>query len=56
MNAIHPLFQRLLAPLPPLPRFAVTYCSQCGCSFGPGSAGFSQCLDHRYLIYPAPRK
>ena len=28
-------------------RFAVTHCSQCGGSFGPGDAGFSHCEDHR---------
>jgi len=28
------------------PRFAVTYCSQCGGEFGPGDAGYSHCRDH----------
>lgn len=27
-------------------RFAVTHCSQCGGSFGPGDAGFSHCSQH----------
>jgi hypothetical protein len=29
------------------PRFANTYCSQCGQNFGPGDSGFSHCEDHR---------
>lgn len=36
-----------LADLPALPRFAQTYCSQCGRSFGPGNHGFSSCRSHR---------
>jgi Lar family restriction alleviation protein len=28
------------------PRFAHTYCSQCGGEFGPGDAGYSHCVDH----------
>ena len=28
------------------PRFAHTYCSQCGCELGPGDAGVSHCSDH----------
>lgn len=28
------------------PRFAVTYCSQCGACFGPGKGGFSHCDQH----------
>lgn len=28
------------------PRFAETYCSQCGRSFGPGNHGYSHCKDH----------
>lgn len=28
------------------PRFARTYCSQCGGEFGPGNSGFSHCSDH----------
>lgn len=28
------------------PRFAQTYCSQCGGEFGPGDSGFSHCSDH----------
>ena len=27
--------------------FADTGCSQCGCSFGPGTHGYSHCSDHR---------
>ena len=29
------------------PRFAMTYCSQCGNEQGPGDEGFSSCDDHR---------
>lgn len=29
------------------PRFAETFCSQCGKAFGPGDSGFSHCTDHR---------
>lgn len=32
---------------PTVPRFPETFCSQCGCSFGPGNSGFSHCQDHR---------
>jgi hypothetical protein len=28
------------------PKFAVTYCSQCGEEFGPGDSGFSHCDQH----------
>jgi hypothetical protein len=28
------------------PRFAKTYCSQCGGEFGPGDSGYSHCRDH----------
>lgn len=28
------------------PRFAETFCSQCGQGFGPGEHGFSHCDDH----------
>jgi len=28
------------------PRFADTFCSQCGMSLGPGDAGVSHCSDH----------
>ena len=28
------------------PRFAVTHCSQCGGSFGPGDHGYSHCTSH----------
>lgn len=39
--------ETFLADLPPLPRFAQTYCSQCGGSFGPGNHGYSSCRSHR---------
>lgn len=29
------------------PRFACVSCSQCGNTFGPGDAGFSDCREHR---------
>lgn len=37
-----------IADLPPSPaaRFAQTYCSQCGGSFGPGNHGYSSCRSH----------
>lgn len=28
------------------PKYAVTYCSQCGKVFGAGDSGFSACKDH----------
>lgn len=28
------------------PRFARTFCSQCGANLGPGDAGVSRCADH----------
>lgn len=28
------------------PRFATTFCSQCGQDFGPGDHGFSHCRNH----------
>lgn len=28
------------------PRFDNVGCSECGCGFGPGNAGFSHCTDH----------
>jgi hypothetical protein len=28
------------------PKFAQIRCSQCGCAFGPGNAGFSHCSEH----------
>lgn len=39
-----------LADLPPTRRFAQTYCSQCGRSFGPGNHGYSSCRSHRPAI------
>jgi hypothetical protein len=33
------------------PRFAQTYCSQCGVAVGPGDSGVSRCRDHG----PRPR-
>lgn len=40
--------ETFLADLPPLPaaRFAQTFCSQCGHSFGPGNHGYSSCRSH----------
>lgn len=29
------------------PRFEQIRCSQCGCAFGPGDAGYSSCSEHR---------
>ncbi|KVP77505.1 hypothetical protein WJ92_02690 [Burkholderia ubonensis] len=29
------------------PRFAQTFCSQCGSALGPGTSGVSSCSDHR---------
>lgn len=37
--------QRLL-PDKPEPKFKETFCSQCGCTFGPGDRGFSHCDQH----------
>ena len=31
---------------PHAPRFACTWCSQCGASLGPGDSGVSHCTDH----------
>lgn len=31
------------------PRFAETFCSQCGQAFGPGDHGFSHCDSHAHL-------
>lgn len=36
--------QQIQAAIPP--RFAATYCSQCGCNLGPGNSGVSSCADH----------
>ncbi|MDO9252590.1 MAG: hypothetical protein Q7U48_13705 [Hydrogenophaga sp.] len=33
------------------PRFPVTYCSQCGGTFGPGDSGLSHCDDHRAMTW-----
>jgi hypothetical protein len=30
----------------PPPKFAKTFCSQCGGEFGPGDSGYSHCADH----------
>jgi hypothetical protein len=30
-----------------MPKFAVTYCSNCGGEFGPGDAGYSHCWQHK---------
>ena len=37
------------------PRFAATYCSQCGCDLGPGDSGLSRCVDHIKLLRPVPQ-
>ncbi len=29
-----------------MPKFAKTYCSQCGAEFGPRDSGYSHCDDH----------
>lgn len=29
-----------------MPKFPMTYCSQCGAELGPGDAGVSRCSDH----------
>jgi hypothetical protein len=29
-----------------MPKFAETFCSQCGRTFGPGDHGYSHCQDH----------
>jgi hypothetical protein len=33
-----------------MPKFAKTFCSQCGQEFGPGDHGFSHCSDHQGKI------
>jgi hypothetical protein len=40
------------------PKFAETYCSQCGQNLGPGDSGVSHCKDHMRLeeLSPALRK
>ena len=39
--------QRTTPPVANMPpRFAMTYCSQCGSEMGPGDDGFSHCEDH----------
>jgi hypothetical protein len=35
---------------PTTPRFAETFCSQCGGEFGPGDSGYSHCSDHRTAV------
>lgn len=42
---LHPTIAASLAGF--APRFAVTSCSQCGKSLGPGNAGVSRCSEHR---------
>lgn len=39
------MLERHVAP----PKFAKTYCSQCGGEFGPGDHGYSHCTDHKGL-------
>ena len=34
------------------PKFAETYCSQCGQNLGPGDSGVSHCRDHMRLDQP----
>ena len=41
---LHALHARLALP----PRFAATYCSQCGNDLGPGNAGLSNCAHHAF--------
>jgi hypothetical protein len=36
------------------PKFAETYCSQCGQNLGPGDSGVSHCRDHMRLDQPRP--
>lgn len=36
----------------PTPKFAKTYCSQCGGEFGPGDSGYSHCVDHEFDEQP----
>jgi hypothetical protein len=48
---LHSLRDR--TPMPP--RFAQTYCSQCGAEQGPGNSGVSHCSDHAlWMIRPYP--
>lgn len=37
----------------PAPRFAETFCSQCGVLLGPGDSGVSDCSSHRCAARPA---
>lgn len=37
----------------PPPKFAKTFCSQCGGEFGPGDSGYSHCVDHEFDEQPA---
>ena len=45
-NTTEPLALKFNEGLGPTPRFARTYCSQCGGEFGPSDSGFSHCSDH----------
>lgn len=36
------------------PRFAETWCSQCGADLGPGDSGVSDCRDHRASASQCP--
>ena len=40
------------------PKFAETWCSQCGAGFGPGDHGYSHCKDHRrdFLVGPGNQR
>lgn len=48
LEAIRDFLNRHLPATPPItkPRFAQTFCSQCGGSFGPGDSGYSHCEHH----------
>lgn len=46
---VEPELEPTTKPRDGLPRFAQTYCSQCGGEFGPGNSGFSDCSEHQHL-------
>lgn len=56
MMNLHPIFTQALAPWAPPPRYAETFCSQCGAELGPGNAGVSHCSDHRRPGAPEPQE
>ena len=45
MSNLHPVMQQVVNSW--IPKFKVTYCSQCGGEFGPGNHGYSHCTDHK---------